>query len=467
MPQSLFKNILLIFALALAACSDRDAAMVEVDIDPQRRYQVVEGFGGFGAEKVWWDSEPFYTDEFVDLMINDLGLTILRDNLPIGFEPVNDNDDPLVIDYSGFNMSEDHPGADSHLGEHIPYLRAMHEAGMEKLVVSVWSPPIWMKHNDHRGNGSDTKERRTSAPPYTYTPDETSNQLRAELYEEFAEYCVAYIRVLKRETGIDLYAISLQNEPRFSQFYASAVYDPKSLVELVKVVGRRFERENIDTRIFMPEDVQSLDAVLSYINALVKDPEASRYTDIIATHNYRSDGIRPSDTSATNWRATLEVTKAHNKQLWMTETSGFEPNTIEGGMRLAKSIYNALKYGEVSAWIYWQMGGKDFIDKSGNKTYLYDVSKQFYRHIPPDSVRVAANSSHDDLLVVAFEKPNDNTQAMVLINNGDRELTVNLPELFFDSSAAVLTNAVYRYQAWSIGGGVVEVPPESILSIDN
>ena len=439
-----------------------------VSINENIRYQIIQGFGGFGAQKVWWADAPFFNQEFVELIINDLGVSILRDNIPIAFEPQNDNEDPFVIDWSGFNHSQHHPGADSHLGEHFPYLKAMYQAGLEKLIVSVWSPPIWMKYNNHRGNGSDTIERRTDAPPYTSSPTENTNQLRTDLYEEFAEYCVAYIRILKRETGIDLYALSLQNEPRFSQFYASAVYSPQSLKDLIKVVGNRFKREGIDTKIFMPEDVQSLDKIFGYLNAVFEDEEAAQFTDIVAIHNYRGDGVNAADSSPTRWRKTAELALAHDKEMWMTETSGYDPTSFDGGMKLAKSIYTALHYGHVSAWVYWQMSGKDLIDANGKKTYLYFISQHFYKHIRPGAERIEISSNNEDLLALAFSQPAAHQRTLIFINDGDTQIDVSvegLPTAYTFEVRVTSQDLFYQQRNELYQNGRYLIPEKSIVTL--
>ena len=65
--------------------------------------------------------------------------------------------------------------------------------------------------------------------------------------------CVAYIKIIKQQTGIDIYALSIQNEPRFSQFYSSCVYDGDAMRDLLKVVGKRFKDDGIATKLFLPE----------------------------------------------------------------------------------------------------------------------------------------------------------------------------------------------------------------------
>ncbi|HEV8084027.1 MAG TPA: PKD domain-containing protein, partial [Chitinophagaceae bacterium] len=235
---------------------------VDVSIDLTKKFQTMEGFGGFGALKEYWAQGPFVTDAFVNTLINDLGLTILRDNLTTSFEPANDNADPFVTDLSKFNINSSISGADEPLSEHLDYLIKMKAAGLQKLIVSVWSPAIWMKYNNKPGNGT---QNQNSAPAYTTNPTATTNQLKTDMYNEFAEMCVAYIKIIKQQTGIDIYALSIQNEPRFSQFYSSCVYDGNAMRDVLKVVGKRFHDEGLTTKLFLPEDVGYLQGVESMV----------------------------------------------------------------------------------------------------------------------------------------------------------------------------------------------------------
>lgn len=414
-PSAVAFLLLCALSPAAAAQSPAPAAPVIVRIDAAQRFQTIDGFGGYGAADVWWSKAPHFDRRFVHRLIDDLGLTILRDSVPMGLEAENDNGDPYVTDYARIERFERVPGDETDPAQHFLYLRAMHEAGLQRLVATVWSPPAWMKYNGRLGNGT---SRSNSAPAYTRTPGPQTNQLRDDEYAEFAEFCVAYIRLLKRRTGIDLYAISLQNEPRFSQFYASAVYDPDSLAKLIKVVGQRFRREGITTKIFAPEDVNNVKTIRRYLGAILGDPLANRYVDIFAVHNYKADGVTASESAPRDWQSTYAAAAAGGKRLWMTETSGFDSHSITGALSLARSMYNALYYGRVSAWLYWQMSvsrGEGLIE-NGRPTLLYYVSKQFYKNIRPGAVRIGASSSDGDLLALAFSGPPGLSKTVVLIN---------------------------------------------------
>ncbi len=446
---------------------------VSITLDATTRFQTMQGFGGFGAEKVWWDNEPFYSADFVKTLIEDLGITILRDEIPLSFEPGNDNTDPKVINWAGFNTSRDTDGADSHLGQHFPYLKAMKDAGLQKLIATVWSPPLFMKHIQHRGNGvnNGNDPGAYSAPAYTNNPTDRTNQLRTDMYEEFGEYCVAYVRLLKERTGIDLYALSIQNEPRFSQFYGSCVHSPESLRDLTKVVGRRFKNEGIKTKLFVPEDVQSIFHIRQYLNAILNDSEANGYVDIFAIHNYQNDGISPSNEGPTNWRETYDLATKGKKEVWMTETSGFKPGFEEGGLPLARSIYNALYFGNASAWVYWQMsdGSDGALIRNGQKTPLYQVSKHFYKYIRPGAVRIKAESADNNLPVLAFEHP-DKTSTLVAFNLGSEPMRVALKGLSSGGYDFYLSDAVNNFSKAAAkvnADGTVVLPGKSIFTLTN
>jgi O-glycosyl hydrolase len=393
-----------------------------VSIDATKTFQTIDGFGGFGAQREYWSNGPFTSDTFVKTLINDLGLTILRDNIPTSFEVVNDNNDPFVTNLSGFNLNTPVAGHDGTLNDHLEFLRAMKEAGLHKFVVSIWSPAPWMKHNNKVGNGT----QDNSAPPYTTSPTDATNQLKIENYDEFAEMCVAYIKIIKQQTGLDVYALSVQNEPRFSQFYASAVYNGNALRDLVKVVGKRFKDEGISTKLFLPEDIGWVGGVESMVKPTLDDPEARQYADIIAVHGYDLDGVTAASPSAQTWQTMHSWGAAYNKPLWMTETSGFA-NTHKGAIDLAKAMYTALRFGNASAWLFWSLSTSNLdeyslMNTAGAKSKRYYVSKNFYRYIRPGAVRIdAAAPEISKLYPLAFQHVAENSKTIVIINDNETE----------------------------------------------
>jgi O-glycosyl hydrolase len=182
------------------------------------------------------------------------------------FEHQNDNANPYITDFGAFDLSA------------LPFewmRRLKAETGIDKYILTVWSPPAWMK-----------KSRSLAASDFS-----GDNFLEERYYEEYAEFLVAVVRVIKEQTGIDLYAISVQNEPQFNEPYPSSLLGSEKMPQLLKVVSARLAAEKLQTKLFMPEALPQQQGIQEYIRQLDLVPEASQRTDIIAIHNYDPDGI--------------------------------------------------------------------------------------------------------------------------------------------------------------------------------
>jgi glucuronoarabinoxylan endo-1,4-beta-xylanase len=443
-----------------------------IEVDTSATYQTMEGFGGFGAKDVYWSGGPFTSPDFVNTLLDDLGLTILRDHIPENFEPTNENGDPFNTDLSKFNINNSTSGVDGKLSDHIEYLQAMHHSGLQKLIVSVWSPPAWMKTNNSINNGTS----QNSAPAYNANPGPADNQLRTDMYEEFAEMCVAYIKTIKEKTGINVYALSIQNEPRFSQFYGSCVYNGEALRELLKIVGKRFKDEAISTRLFLPEDIGWLEGVESMIKPVLDDPIAREYADIVAVHGYDLDGITASSPNAQTWQTMYGWGAAFHKPLWMTETSGFA-NNYEGGMALAKAIFTAVKFGNVSAWVFWTLSTAtldeySLMSSSGEKSKRYYASKNYYKYIRPGALRISATAPESSgVFPLAFRHKSELTNTLVLINDNkesSKAVRIKWPGIT-GSFNMYITSADdnCKYSGAVQKSDAVLLPPYSVMTLYN
>lgn len=132
------------------------------------------------------------------------------------------------------------------------------------FFYTPWSPANWMKQN--KGDYPD--------PSAMWA---TNNKLKKEMHEEFAEYLVAICKTIKEKSGVELYAISLQNEPTFNEPYSFCQYTGEQFRDMMKIISLRFEAENINTRIMMPEDIAiMLDLVTAKVNPVNADAEVRK-----------------------------------------------------------------------------------------------------------------------------------------------------------------------------------------------
>jgi glucuronoarabinoxylan endo-1,4-beta-xylanase len=387
-----------------------ESSAVHVQVDLNKEYQTIDGFGAFmgSGSRVITDSPLKWAA--------DLGMTMARFGvIDVEFEPVNDNSDPMILNWSGFDENA------------VPLetmRRLRDQTDVDKFILSFWSPPAWMKRN-----------KCLSAESWA-----TDNKLEPFYYEEYAEHVIALIKTIKFQTGIELYALSLQNEPQFNEPYASCQVDPDEMKDLIKIVGPRLEAEGLNTRIFWAEALPAQNMIQNYIRAVQNDLEAAKYADIVAIHNYDADGIHVGGAGAQEWARIYDWAQegSYPYPTWMTETSG-HANSWDGALELAGNIFNALGYGNVSAWCYWSFNVSKDSEVFGlvvdnEPTSKYYVSKQYYQFIRPGAVRVEAESD-GELPILVFNNRKDATVSIVMINarTGSQVVQIsgsNLPPLF-------------------------------------
>ncbi len=378
-----------------------------VTVDPATQYQTVEGFGGFGPAKVWWDGAPYYTQDWVNQVVNDLGATMIRTTVSASFEYTNDNSDPNVMNRAACNISSRVPNdAETHLGAHFPFYRAMKAAyenngEVFRLIASVWTPPAWMKTNNDIRNGGN---------------------LRTDMYAEYAERCLEYCRVLRDSAGVELYGFSIQNEPAFVEPYESCVYTAQTYRDVVKVVGPRVHAEFPDVKFFGAEHMLASWGVFEGV--LNQDAAAREQMGAYAVHGY-TDGVtpQPSSTAANLWNRAWNNTRTTGKGLWMTETSGYSADW-GGAFQNAESIYAGLKYGHIAAWVLWYTCDNMYSGNSPDKRYY--IHKQFARYVRPGAKGIGCTSDDSLVLAVAFHHTGDAELSMVLLNAASSQKTVSV-----------------------------------------
>lgn len=363
-----------------------------VTIDQSTTYQTIDGFGAHGAMNVWWSSGPFYNDNFLDLVIDDLGLTINRNE---------------------YYPKPDAPGQWPKQTPYLQALKAKADASGEplKFIAAYWSPPSWMKSNGSTTNGG---------------------YLLPQYYDDFGDYSVQAIQDYN-DIGIDLYALSMQNEPNFVEPYNSCVYSHQQYVDMLKVTGPIIHTAFPDVKLYGVEHMlwpQQWDGT-AYEYDIINTPAANAQMGIWAVHGYGNDGQTPDPGSAeaAAWTYGKNRFEPTGKNFWMTETSGYHENWTDS-MQLAQSIYAALKYGHISAWVWWQLsenGMSEFVLMNlGTPSKRYYISKHYYRYIRPEAVMVESDSDNQNLMVVAFKHPGHNTSTIVLINAAASAKTVEL-----------------------------------------
>ncbi|HUA68676.1 MAG TPA: hypothetical protein VMA13_09015 [Candidatus Saccharimonadales bacterium] len=278
--------------------------------------------------------------------------------------------------------------------------------------------------------------------------------------------------------GVNFYAISIQNELGFDEFYNSCFYPlATNYVAALTAVRTELNRypDLANIKLMGPEDVLGGDAYgmwqygsgstaadknLQFLQAVGANPAASAAEAYFCIHGYDSDGIAAAAATPTQWLwwvngwsnspapgipSSVAGFSSYGKKSWMTETSGENPawlyptNGFPGGgaWSLALRIEQALTAGRESAWAYWQMtdgspvGPETLTDSSSlQNSPKYVAAKHFFKYIRPNSICVNATVSGDPALTsAAFLHVTNGTMTVVLINatNTPVQAVVNSP----------------------------------------
>ncbi|MBD3242912.1 MAG: hypothetical protein GF331_20130 [Chitinivibrionales bacterium] len=419
-------------------------------VDHNVEYQTMDGFGIAVPSWLW---DPNNTTQIADMAVNDLGVSIIRVYPEHDFEPVNDNGDPMSLNMSGFSQDG--------VREQLEVLRKFADAGVDKIILSVFSPPHWMKQN----NNCCGTECLAGDPGCT-------NRLRTDMYDEFTEFYVAYIRAIEQFAGKEVFAISPENEPNWGQWYSSCVYSYTEMRDVTKALHQRFVNEGIDVDIFGAEDLMSNNWG-PYYGTCMQDPACKEALDILAVHTYEMDGATASSPSAVKWRRVGDAGAAHGKRVWMTETSGHHDNWSDA-MAQANAIHAAVKWGDVAGYVYLTFNTPSGANEDealvidGHRKAVYYASKNYYRWIRPGAVRILADDTEDDeVLATAFNHKQNKTLTVVILNTASQTKTVNLTGTDFPSFT------VYRSSAGedcvqvngAISGATVTLPPSSVTTL--
>ncbi len=429
-----------------------------VTIDTGTQYQTIDGFGFFGAMDDWWNSN-LYSDAWGKQVINDLGITIWRNE----YYSEEANQDA--------NWAKQKPV--------VQGLKAVADAaGVPlKFVFTVWSPPSSMKCT--------VDSVQAGTKPCTANPGGLKNggTLDPSKYAAYAQWLEAGVKNYA-DVGINLYALSPQNEPMFVETYNSCVYDVdatklNAYAKMIDAVVPAVRKVDPNVKIFGTENMLELEGQAYFYSAYM-DSAGWGNLDALAYHGYQ-DGVAPTAGSqlATYWNYVRTSWDApHSKPAWMSETSGYTDNWSDanGARDLAFAIYAALNYGQASAWIWWQ--GSEMGNPPSQYTLMqgtqvlgkrYYVSKNFYRYIRPGAKAVKVTTTDSSLFVVAFTNPGSGAFTIVAINTAtsDKTLTIGgagVPQTFDAYRTSASENCV---SAGNMANGAITLKADSVTTLVN
>ena len=440
MRRALVCGMLLLFGARTVSAQ----TAVSVTVDPATQHQTIDGFGALVSE---WNMSIHNDQTLINQLVRDLGVSIMRFLAITAFEGTNENGDVNTLDLSSFNVGGD-------FGVQMSIIDKFENAAqgnlyVDKYFVSPLSPPAWMKTNG----------------------DVVGGKLRVDMYAEYAEHLAAYCRAVKQQTGIDLHAISLENEPEWEQWYASCVIEPEEMRDLMRVVGPRFAAEGVSGTKLMWSETLLTQRWGPYLGYMMQDAVAAQYGGIYAVHSY-DDGVNPGDPGVTRWNQICSAMGNFPQlALWMSETSGYE-NTWDGALTMAQAIHASLKFGHAAAWVWHNPNStnsghnQEALMINGTPKKHYYIAKQYYRWIRPGAVMLDVDDSGDEELgAVAFAHEQDRSLTVVFVNTASSPRAVTLAGSPASHYSAYRTSATEDCVAVGATGNEVALPASSVTTL--
>jgi glucuronoarabinoxylan endo-1,4-beta-xylanase len=375
-------NVKSLLGIVLALSFSSVVAQTTVKIDATTTHQRITGFGAFvcspsfqynhmsnkNIQKVWGPESV-------------IGCNIMRLFIPIGREYWSQS------------------------------LKAAQTAKEMGLIVfaSPWGQPKEWKTND----SSDAK-----------TSDGKEGKLKRENWPDYAQYLEDYVQYL-RENGVELDAISIQNEPDWPAQYAGCLWSASEIAEFVKTYG-----PTISCKVIAPE---TLAVSNSYVTALNKDDVLPGF-DIYGGHQY--GGIQ------SGYKKLAEK----GKEIWMTE---YLINWNEGKSDAQKRDFdfskdffdffraiNTCMLGDFNAWIHYAAkryygllgDGTTGAGKSGEVTKRGYIMTHFAKFVT-GMTRIDIDFGKTKLEGSAYLSVTGDTVVAVIANatNDEIAMTIDLP----------------------------------------
>ncbi len=393
------------------------SAGVVLSIDPYKSYQKIVGFGGAFTEAAaytFYKMNPAKRDEIIMKYFDPqagIGYSMGRVHIHScdfaleNYTYVAENDRELKT----FDISREDKWT-------IPMIKEASKARKADitLLASTWSPPAWMKTNRDMNHGG---------------------QLLPEYREAWANYYVKYIKAA-RAKGLNICAITVQNEPAAVQTWDSCIYSAEEEGAFVRdYLGPILGKEGLgDIKLYIWD--HNRDIMVERATGTLSDPETAKYVYGVANHWYVSEAFE-------------NLSKVH--ELYPDKHILFTEGCQEGGVHLG-SWLTGERYGRnmIGDFNNWQEGWLDWnliLDENGGPNHVgnfcdapiiadtttqeihynssYYYIGQFSKFVRPGALRIDVSTEGESSVQHVAFRNEDGSVVLIVMNESDNVQNLN------------------------------------------
>ncbi|MBU1093992.1 MAG: glucosylceramidase [Firmicutes bacterium] len=388
-----------------------------ITIDPLDLKQTIIGFGGafteasaYNLSRIDSSKRQKAIEAYFD-PIKGLGYSIGRVSIhgcdfSLGsYLYIKDYDDSL----ESFDISRDQPIID--------LIKDSEKVAKQpiKILGSPWTPPFWMKDNQSPIRGG---------------------KLLPKYYQTWADYFVKFIKAYEAK-GIDVFTVSVQNEPAAVQRWDSCIFTAEDECAFVKVLGPTLKQAGLEDKHILIWD-HNRDIMVERAQVVLSDPEAYQYVWGTAFHWYENEQFQ-------------NVKKLHDlfpeKHLLFTEgcqEGGPHFGEYQVGERYGRNMINDLR-NYTEGYIDWNL----FLDETGGPNHVNNLCSSpmmikifheeliympsyyyighFSKFIQKGAIQMASSGT-EEVLFVSFVNP-DGKQVVVIQNEREDDYNIEIKGL--------------------------------------
>jgi glucosylceramidase len=394
----------------------------------------VFGFGGCFNEAGWYAVSKLSEKRQKEVMFRlfdrkgDLRFTICR--MPVGasdyainYYSLNDTNGDYAME--DFSIERDRRYL-------IPYIKAAQNYNNRlKIWASPWTPPAWMKMNQHYACASGKQNNL----PKNLQGNEGENLIieNDSVLRAYARYLTMFVKEYRNE-GVEIAHIQVQNEFNSCQVFPSCTWTPQLLAKFIgQFLGPAFEKSKVETEIWLGTIERPNVALIDSVMA-----------DSLAQHYIKGMGFQWGGKGA------IANARKHYPHLpfMQTETecgngandwaaAGYTFSLLKHYFEAGANAYLAwnmvLEKEGKSSW-GWQQNALISVDTVNSSYRLnpeYYLFKHFSHFVMPHSKKIDVTGKFSNN-ALAFITP-DNKKIIVLSNNTAEtmQITIKSGKRFF------------------------------------
>lgn len=305
-----------------------------------------------------------------------------------------------------------------------------------KFFAAPWAPPAWMKN-------SGVRRGQTGTAGLNFI----DNSVKPEYYESYANYLTKYIQEYQK-IGIDVYALSIQNEAQNNPKWEAATWSTDAVVDFIgNHLGPTLEKNQLDPQVLIWDwdkgnDPMHHDGFIKFNKNVLSNANAKKYIDGIAFHWYAGD-LWHEISGVPMWSEdfySLDEIKAQFPDIHLYATEACQEKgpwfgSFDPADRYIYDILNDFEHG-TETWIDWNLvldkdGGPTqgvvnqchapiMLDQDNNVCYQpsYYILKEISRNVQPGTISIKTTTDTD---VVKTAVIDDSGMISVMLGNVTNE----------------------------------------------